>query len=120
MILIKKTDDWKLHNVIKAASFMPKNLDDSGLDKYETDVIPIDHSKLSYFIGTSMCSDLGTRKVYMVPGLGKNETQIDSQMDQRIRIVGKFGTQKKDTVIKKTFTPGPGSYNLPSSIGLMI
>lgn len=40
-------------------------------------------------------------------------------MDPRIRIAGTFGTQKKDTVIKKTFAPGPGSYDLPASTGLM-
>lgn len=40
-------------------------------------------------------------------------------MDPRIRIAGTFGTQKKDTNIKKTFAPGPGSYDLPMSTGLM-
>jgi hypothetical protein len=40
-------------------------------------------------------------------------------MDPRIRIAGTFGTQKKDTVIKKTYAPGPGSYDLPHSTGLM-
>jgi hypothetical protein len=40
-------------------------------------------------------------------------------MDPRIRIAGTFGTQKKDTHIKKTFAPGPGSYDLPMSTGLM-
>lgn len=40
-------------------------------------------------------------------------------MDPRIRIAGTFGTEKKDTVIKKTFAPGPGSYDLPNSTGLM-
>lgn len=40
-------------------------------------------------------------------------------MDPRIRIAGTFGTEKKDTRIKKSFAPGPGSYELPSSVGLM-
>jgi hypothetical protein len=40
-------------------------------------------------------------------------------MDPRIRIAGTFGTDKKDTVIKKSFAPGPGSYDLPASVGLM-
>jgi len=40
-------------------------------------------------------------------------------MDPRIRIAGTFGTEKKDNVIKKTFAPGPGSYELPQSTGLM-
>jgi hypothetical protein len=40
-------------------------------------------------------------------------------MDPRIRIAGTFGTDKKDTVIKKNFQPGPGSYELPTSVGQM-
>ena len=40
-------------------------------------------------------------------------------MDPRIRIAGTFGTQKLDTIIKKTFAAGPGSYDLPNSTGLM-
>lgn len=41
------------------------------------------------------------------------------QMDTRMKIAGTFGTEKKDTIIKKTFAPGPGSYDLPESVGLM-
>ena len=40
-------------------------------------------------------------------------------MDPRIRIAGTFGTSQKNTKIKKTFAPGPGSYDLPGSVGLM-
>jgi hypothetical protein len=28
-----------------------------------------------------------------------------------------FGTEKKKTKIKKTYAPGPGSYNLPGTVG---
>ena len=54
-----------------------------------------------------------------MPGPGEYEAPIDAQMDPRIRIAGTFGTDKKDTVVKKTFAPGPGSYDLPQSVGLM-
>ena len=40
-------------------------------------------------------------------------------MDPRIRIAGTFGTDKKKTRIQKVWQPGPGSYNLPSSVGNM-
>lgn len=63
---------------IKTASFIGKNLDAPGPGMYETDVIPIHHSNFSYFIGTSVRSDLGIGKAYMVPGPGEYEAQIDS------------------------------------------
>ena len=106
-------DKPKFHMGIKTQGFAGKNLDMPGPGEYETDVIPIHHSNVAHFIGTSVRSDLGVGKAYMYPGPGEYEAQIDSQMDPRIRIAGTFGTDKKDTVIKKTFAPGPGSYDLP-------
>jgi hypothetical protein len=32
-------------------------------------------------------------------------------------INSRFGTEKKKTKIRKTLDPGPGSYDLPSSVG---
>lgn len=55
----------------------------------------------------------------MYPGPGDYEAPIDPTMDPRIRIAGTFGTEKKDTVIKKTFAPGPGSYDIPTTVGQM-
>jgi len=109
----------KFHMGIKTQSFTGKNMDMPGPGEYETDVIPIHHSNVAHFIGTSVRSDLGVGKAYMYPGPGEYEAPVDAQMDPRIRIAGTFGTQKKDTVIKKTFAPGPGSYDLPHSTGLM-
>jgi len=103
----------KFHMGIKTQSFAGKNMDMPGPGEYETDVIPIHHSNVAHFIGTSVRSDLGVGKAYMYPGPGEYEAQVDAQMDPRIRIAGTFGTDKKDTVIKKTFAPGPGSYDLP-------
>ena len=109
----------KFHMGIKTQSFAGKNMDMPGPGEYGTDVIPIHHSNVAHFIGTSVRSDLGVGKAYMYPGPGEYEAQVDAQMDPRIRIAGTFGTDKKDTVIKKTFAPGPGSYDLPASVGLM-
>lgn len=55
----------------------------------------------------------------MYPGPGDYETPLDPTMDPKIRIAGTFGTEKKDTVIKKTFAPGPGSYDIPQTVGSM-
>ena len=109
----------KFHMGIKVGGMIGKNLDMPGAGEYETDVIPIHHSNVAHFIGTSVRSDLGVGKAYMFPGPGEYEAQIDTTMDPRIRIAGTFGTNKKDTVIKKTFAPGPGSYDVPGSVGLM-
>lgn len=80
---------------------------------------PNHHSDIAHFIGTGVRSDLGVGKAYMYPGPGEYEAEQDTRMDPRIRIAGTFGTSKKDTKIKKTFAPGPGSYELPQSVGLM-
>ena len=58
----------KFHMGVKTQSFMGKNLDQPGPGEYETDVIPIHHSNVSHFIGTSVRSDLGVGKAYMYPG----------------------------------------------------
>lgn len=109
----------KFHMGIKTQGFAGKNMDQPGPGEYETDIIPINHSHVAHFIGTSVRSDLGVGKAYMYPGPGDYEAPIDAAMDPRIRIAGTFGTDKKDTVVKKTFAPGPGSYDLPASVGLM-
>lgn len=51
----------------------------------------------------------------MFPGPGQYETDGS-------RIYGPgyqygFGTEFKSTEIKKTFEPGPGSYDLPTTVG---
>jgi hypothetical protein len=115
----KALEKPKFHMGIKIGGFAGKNMDQPGPGEYDTDVIPIHHSRIAHFIGTSVRSDLGVGKAYLFPGPGEYEAPIDNTMDPRIRIAGTFGTEKKDTVIKKTFQPGPGSYDLPNSVGLM-
>ena len=58
----------KFHLGQKTTSFMGKNLDMPGPGEYETDVIPVHHSNVAHFIGTSVRSDLGVGKAYMYPG----------------------------------------------------
>jgi hypothetical protein len=74
----KAQEKPKFHMGIKTTSFMGKNLDMPGPGEYETDVIPIHHSNVAHFIGTSVRSDLGVGKAYMFPGPGEYEAQIDS------------------------------------------
>jgi len=63
----------KFHMGIKTQSFAGKNMDMPGPGEYETDVIPIHHSNVAHFIGTSVRSDLGVGKAYMYPGPGEYE-----------------------------------------------
>ena len=115
----KAREKPQFHMGIKTQGFTGKNMDMPGPGEYETDVIPIHHSNIAHFIGTSVRSDLGVGKAYKYPGPADYEAQIDSQMDPRISIAGTFGTDKKDTEIKKSFAPGPGSYDIPESVGVM-
>ena len=48
----------------------------------------------------------------MRPGPGQYE--IAGQFDGSA--IG-FGTEKKKTRVRKTYAPGPGSYNLPGTVG---
>lgn len=115
----KAKDKPKFHMGVRTEGISSKNMDQPGPGEYDTDVIPIHHSRIAHFIGTSVRSDLGIGKAYMFPGPGEYEQPVDPAMDPRIRIAGTFGMEKKDNVIKKTFAPGPGSYDLPNSVGLM-
>jgi len=67
----------KFHMGDKLQGFAGKNMDQPGPGEYETDVIPIHHSHVAHFIGTSVRSDLGVGKAYMYPGPGDYEAQID-------------------------------------------
>jgi hypothetical protein len=109
----------KFHMGIKTQGFAGNAIDMPGPGEYETDVIPIHHSNVAYYIGTSVRGDLGVGKAYMFPGPGEYEAPVDSTMDPTIRIAGTFGTEKKDTVIKKSFAPAPGSYEVHSTVGVM-
>jgi len=112
-------DHPRFHMGMKTGNIAGRHSDFPGPGEYETDIIPIHHANLAHFIGTGVRSDLGIGKAYMYPGPGEYEAEGDYRMDPRIRIAGTFGTQMKDTRIKKTFEPGPGSYELPTSVGLM-
>ena len=102
----------KFHMGIKAGARTNKNLDMPGPGEYETDVIPLHHQNVAHVIGTSVRSDLGVGKAHLFPGPGEYETRAKLDGPK----VG-FGTQMKSTKIKKTFEPGPGSYDLPTSVG---
>lgn len=69
----KAQEKPKFHMGIKTQGFGGKNMDMPGPGEYETDVIPIHHSNIAHFIGTSVRSDLGVGKAYMFPGPGEYE-----------------------------------------------
>ena len=97
---------------IKHGARTNKNLDMPGPGEYETDVIPLHHQSVAHVIGTSVRSDLGVGKAHLFPGPGEYDTRGKIEGPE----VG-FGTQMKVTKIKKTFEPGPGSYDLPTTVG---
>lgn len=108
----KATDKPKFHMGIKVGSRQNKNLDMPGPGEYETDIIPMHHSNAAHVIGTSFRSDLGVGKAHLAPGPGEYDNRPKNDSSK----IG-FGTQIKLTKIKKTFEPGPGSYDLPTSVG---
>ena len=83
-----------------------------GPGEYETDVIPLHHSNVQHVIGTSVRSDLGVGKAHASPGPGAYEL-AGKHDGPHIR----FGTQAINSKIKKTYEPGPGSYDLPTTVG---
>lgn len=99
---------------IKAGGRTNKNLDMPGPGEYETDVIPLHHTNIAHVVGTSQRGDLGVGKAHLFPGPGEYETR--GVIEKEGPKVG-FGSQPKNTVIKKTFEPGPGSYDLPTTVG---
>ena len=59
-----------------------------------------------------MRSDLGVGKAHLAPGPGQYEHSGRHEGPQ-----SSFGTEKKKTRVRKTYAPGPGSYNLPGTVG---
>ncbi|TNV83171.1 hypothetical protein FGO68_gene7617 [Halteria grandinella] len=97
---------------IKVGARANKNFDQPGPGEYETDVAPLNNTNVAHIVGTSLRSDLGVGKAHLFPGPGEYEVRpkIDGPL------VG-FGTEMKKNKIKKTFEPGPGTYEIPSTIG---
>ena len=97
---------------IKVGGRGNKNFDQPGPGEYETDVAPINNQNVAHVIGTSVRSDLGVGKAYLFPGPGEYETRSKHDGAQ----VG-FGSEMKKNKLKKTFEPGPGSYELQGTFG---
>jgi hypothetical protein len=102
----------KFHMGIKVAGKGNKNFDMPGPGEYETDKAPINNQNLAHVIGTSIRSDLGVGKAYLFPGPGEYETRPDMGG----ALVG-FGTEMKKNKLKKTFEPGPGTYEVQGTFG---
>ncbi len=102
----------KFHMGIKTGARTNKNFDQPGPGEYETDKPPINNENFAHVIGTSKRSDLGVGKTYMFPGPGEYDTR--SKLDGPM--VG-FGTEMKKNKLKKTFEPGPGTYELQGTFG---
>jgi hypothetical protein len=97
---------------IKVGAKGNKNFDMPGPGEYETDVAPLNNQNVAHVIGTSLRSDLGVGKSHLFPGPGEYETR--SKLDGPL--VG-FGTEMKKNKLRKTYEPGPGSYDLQGTFG---
>jgi Sperm-tail PG-rich repeat len=87
-----------------------KGLEIPGPGEYLTDLY--EQIGPSHTIGTGMRSDLGVGKAYLAPGPG--------QYNIRGKFDGaqvKFGNEIKNTKIKKTYEPGPATYDIPGTVG---
>jgi hypothetical protein len=102
----------KFHMGIKVGARGNKNFDQPGPGEYETDVAPLNNTNVAHVVGTSLRSDLGVGKAHLFPGPG--EYEVRPKLDGPL--VG-FGTEMKKNKLKKTFEPGPGSYEIPTTIG---
>ena len=102
----------KFHMGIKAGGRGNKNFDMPGPGEYETDIAPLSNTNVAHVIGTSLRSDLGVGKAHLFPGPGEYEVRprLEGAM------VG-FGTEMKKNKLRKTFEPGPGSYEIPGTMG---
>ena len=102
----------KFHMGIKVGGRGNKNFDMPGPGEYDTDVAPLNNTNVAHVVGTSLRSDLGVGKAHLFPGPGEYE--------MRLHIDGPaigFGTEMKKNKLKKTFEPGPGSYQMADTIG---
>lgn len=102
----------KFHMGIKVGARGNKNFDQPGPGEYETDVAPLNNTNVAHVVGTSLRSDLGVGKAHLFPGPG--EYEVRPRFDGPL--IG-FGTEMKKNKLKKTFEPGPGTYEIPSTIG---
>jgi hypothetical protein len=108
----KAKQNPKFHMGIKVGARANKNFDQPGPGEYETDVAPLNNTNVAHIVGTSLRSDLGVGKAHLFPGPGEYEVRpkLDGPMVA-------FGTEMKKNKLKKTFEPGPGTYEVPSTIG---
>ena len=81
-----------------------------GPADYEMDIYK--PNTIEHVISSGQRSDLGVGKAHLAPGPG--------EYDIRGKIEGphiKFGNEIKNTKVKKTYDPGPLTYNLPNTVG---
>lgn len=106
----KPHDKYRFHMGMRTSYKANRGQDTPGPGEYLTEMY--DHIGPTHLIGTGQRSDLGVGKAYLAPGPG--------QYNIRGKIDGpqvKFGNEVKNTKIKKTYEPGPATYDLPKTVG---
>uniref|UniRef100_A0A7S3J6Y2 Uncharacterized protein n=1 Tax=Euplotes harpa TaxID=151035 RepID=A0A7S3J6Y2_9SPIT len=106
----KPLDKYKFHMGMRTNYKANKGQETPGPGEYLTEIY--EQIGPTHLIGTGQRSDLGVGKAYLSPGPG--QYNVRSKLDG-VQI--KFGNQAKDTKIKKTYEPGPASYDLPGTVG---
>lgn len=108
------TDDgkkqYKFHMGMRTNYKANKGQDTPGPGEHLTDLY--EQIGPTHLIGTGQRSDLGVGKAYLTPGPGQYNVRGKNEGAQV-----KFGNEIKNTKIKKTYEPGPGSYDLPGTVG---
>jgi hypothetical protein len=102
--------NYRFHMGMRTTYKANKGQDAPGPGEYLTDLY--EQIGPTHLIGTGQRSDLGVGKAYLAPGPG--------QYNVRGKVDGpeiRFGNEVKSNKIKKTYEPGPGSYDLPGTVG---
>lgn len=99
----------KFHMGVLLENKGARGTDTPGPGEYE---IKSSNNGQAHYIGDGRRSDLGIGKTYLSPGPGQYNvrTEFDGKKTS-------FGREMKKNKLKKSYCPGPGSYDLPGTCG---
>lgn len=92
-----------------------QNQDVPGPGTYEVDQYPMNQQNIAYWIGTDHRRDLGVPGAKDFPGPGEYEHGQQMHPGPYISFPG----EKKKTSIVKTNDPGPASYHIHGTVGVI-
>jgi len=92
-----------------------KNLDMPGPGEYEVDMYPMNQKNIAYWIGTDDRKDLAPPRSYQYPGPGSYNAMDTYAKAPTVS----FTKDAKDTRIEKTNDPGPATYGVVGTVGVI-